>query len=289
MHDPAAVPGGGPAAVSTLDAPHAWGRVLAAFLSSEEFAQQFPAAPTWGPTIHRAVLERLGSHLNLPHTQDAGKPHARRAGASVLQVLRPFAESTPFNPSLNNLLGFEWMEIAPLIAGHPVAHPLPEAGYEAPSSEVELAQYCLFGHIEMDIQQMEQGFRLLMSSPVPVPVRLLQAQLVLQRSEIVVRYQFGHPYTPVRVLQVGGKAIAVSGIERLVTLLRQGVAEALCLVSYGYGTDALSFLPTFPQTLLESDRPPVLNDFLEDRVSVSIPVRPVATSVLFQATTVPSV
>lgn len=67
------------------------------------------------------------------------------------------------------------------------------------------------------------------------------------------------------------------------------MTEALCLVSYGYGTDALSVLPTFPQTLLESDRPPVLDDFLEDRVSVSIPVRPVATSVLFQATTVLSV
>lgn len=288
MHDPAAVPGGGPAAVSTLDAPHARGRLLAAFLSPEDFAQQFPAAPTWDPAIQQAVLERLGSHLDLPRTPDAGKPHARRAGASVLQVLRQFAENTPFSPGLNNLLGFEWMEIAPLIAGHPVAHPLHEGGYEAPSGEVELAQYCLLGHIEMDIQQMEQGFRLLMSSPVPVPVRLLQAQLVLQRSEIVVRYQLSHPYTPVRVLHVGGKAIAVSGIERLVTLLRQGVTEALCLVSYGYGTDALSFLPTFPQALLESDRPPLVGDFLGDRVSVGIPIRPVATSVLFQATTVPS-
>lgn len=286
MVDSGPIPGREPEHVSTFSVPHAWGRLLAAFLSAEEFARQFPVAPAWDLAVHQAVRERLGVHAGLERVPDAGKPRARRADGDVLPLLGEFVASMPFQPGLNNLIGFEWMEIAPLVAGHPVAHPLASYG-EGLAGELDIATYCLYGHPEIAVQQTEQGLCLMM--PSPVPVRPLQAQLIPQRSEVVVRYQLGRPHTPVRVLQVGGRAVAVSGLERLVALLRQGVSEALCLVSYGYGTDVLSFLPTFPRELLEADRPPLLGDFLDDRLSVNIPLRPTVTSVLFQATTVPPV
>jgi hypothetical protein len=78
---------------------------------------------------------------------------------------------------------------------------------------------------------------------------------------------------PISVLYIDDRAIALTHLERLVSLQEAGIKEALCLVHYGYGTEVLGLLQNADLSLATSDRPPYIDDFSNNQFMVRVPVQ----------------
>jgi hypothetical protein len=184
--------------------------------------------------------------------------------------------------SLNNLVGFEWVEISPLIAGRLVTEAAPWAESIPDHLDADaLAKVCLFSSAK--IPQVTVSLSPSGGPKVVTPVRVDVVPLGYQTGQaeidgidaIVLNAQFviRPALQPIQVLITNGRTIALSGLGRLVALKERGVDRALCAVSYGYGQDAVAMAPTIGLDLMDSIRPPLITDFLDASLSVQIPVR----------------
>lgn len=265
-------------------APFAMVSCLAGFLDEATLGFHIPTLTHLPSSLQGALRQRVERAATLPPYPRAGRPQFTPVTeSSVLQLLEHVAGKQEPRASLDNLLNFEWVEIAPLLAGHLVTDREPPPETHPRFQEIEsVARFCVLAGATLGAPTVERTgagpVRLL--SPVATHVDVgpigLQPVVVDEGREgliLTVHYILQPAVDPIRVFVVDGRAIAVSGLGRLVVLLRAGITRALCKVLYGYGVDSLSHLPTTPTTLLEATRPPVLADFLDQTVTVAMPVR----------------
>jgi hypothetical protein len=238
----------------------------------------------------QSVQQRISAAAVLDPVGNAGKPSFGRvieSGVLALleQVVRRSTQATP-----DNLIGFEWVEIAPLVAGHLVteAEPLSESMPE-PLDVLGVARVCLFSYAKLPAANISPNGAPQITVPVHAdlvhvghqPLRISQDGV--EQVLLVAQFLVQPLVQPVRVLVVEGRAIALSGLARLVALRRRGIERALCTVSFGYGHDSFITPPTVDSGMLASPRPPLIGDFDDTRVAVAIPVR-AETTVMTLAT-----
>ena len=271
--------------VSPLDRPFGVARCLAGFAEMGTLPSLIPNFPLLPLRARQQVIERLGRAAVLPASPHAGKPTFGRVEDDGVLALLTEAATGMAPPSPTNLVSFEWVEIAPLIAGHLCTDSVPNPE-QTPSGDDDLttARFCLLSYPNepflSGLGDGELGFR----SPDEHEIAPLGLQV--QNGIVTVRYGMRPRVKPIRVWVVDGVAIAVAGLGRLVWLLQRGARRALCAVSYGYGTDALAHMPTVPETLSRAARPPLMQDFLDESLSVSTPVRERETTTIFGVRTV---
>jgi hypothetical protein len=254
----------------------AQGRILAAFLTAES-ATRLPTLAQ-APAPVRTRIQSLFGRRPAPATPVTARfRHVREPDAmSVVAV----AAASGGPPTLSNLVGFEWIRIEGLIAGHYIAAPMPEPGRypdaKAPSGQV--AEFCMYGgRINPTDFVSIDGVGFLS----PEPLRFQPQGIRFESPVLSVDYQIQRPASPITVLAIDQRVIAVKHLERLVALQEAGVEEALCLVSYGYGTQVLGTLPTIEAAVLNAERPPLISDFLNNELAITIPVHTPRTLVKF--------
>lgn len=265
-----------------LTRPFAIAHCLAAFMNRDSIAQHLPLASSLPVASLRGIEDRFGRAAGLDAVPRAGLPQFTRVTEpSVLQLLEMVAQHST-QASLNNLVGFEWVEISPLIAGRLVTEAAPWAESIPDRLDADaLAKVCLFSSAK--IPQVTVSLSLAGGPKVVTPVRVDVVPLGYQTGQaeidgidaIVLNAQFviRPAVQPIQVLIANGRTIALSGLARLVALQERGVDRALCAVSYGYGQDAVTMAPTIGLDLIDSVRPPLVTDFLDASLSVQIPVR----------------
>jgi hypothetical protein len=253
------------------------GRILAGFLNEQSASRlaEFLRAPAADQKCMREKFEaitRVTSRNPLPPArfreideQEAIQALGRVAG----RCGGPFA--------LTNLAGFQWIEVAGIIAGRYVSAPMPTPG-RFPSSTAsveEIANFCLLGDrivIEEDLSMVVMPPNIVVVSPDKLRLLpQLHPNLGPQKG-LLIEYVIDREPSPISVFCVDDRVVAVTHQERLVALLEAGIKEALCLVYYGYGTEALTFLQQIEQLSLTGDNPPYITDFMDDELMVRVPV-----------------
>src|SRR6266404_1248206 len=256
------------------------GRILAGFLTEDSAATlpQFNEAPTSLQDALRQKFSKSGIHETGEIVAPASFRHVDEPEA--MAVLAGVALQCGGPIGLNNLVGFEWVQIAGILSGHYLAAPMPVADRvpRANGSISEIARFCLFGSRVQPEDLMATPSLEMIS---PERLRLQPISLGLAADGLTLKYAVDQEPSPIMVLLVDDHAIAVRYQERLVALLEAGVKEALCLISYGYGIEVLTTLPTVDPLWFASPRPPCIGDFLNEEVLVRIPVRTPRTMLRF--------
>jgi hypothetical protein len=254
----------------------AQGRILSAFLTAESATRLAILAQAPAP-VKTQLQSMFGRRPSPMAPVTAAFRHVHEPDAlSVVAVAAVSGGPT----TLSNLVGFEWVRIEGLIAGHYVAAPMPAPGRcpdaTAPSGQV--AQFCMFGGLinPNDFVSIDGvGF------VSPERLQFQSQGIRLEGPVLSVDYQIQRPASPITVLAIDHRVIAVKHLERLIALQDGGVQEALCLVCYGYGTHALSTLPTIEAAVLDAERPPLISDFSNNDLALQIPVHTPRTLVKF--------
>ncbi|MBB4637521.1 hypothetical protein [Longimicrobium terrae] len=265
-----------------LKRPYVESVALAGFMDPASAAASIPWLGALSPEALGEFQARFGAGARLGPADHAGKPsfHAVR-GPAALKVLAD-ARSLIQPSDAWNLAGFEWIAIEKLIAGRLFSDPVPIAELlPAAQDEGSIARFCIYGYgSQMLLEAVPGGPGLQSALPF-----LLDAAGPLQVNGDIV----GVPFrviplpTPVRVLVADDRAVALDGIGKLIALLRLGVKRALCVVHYGYSPSMMDVWPQLPQDLLAADRPPLIADFLDPAVAVSVPTRPRSTTAVLTA------
>lgn len=260
----------------------AW--VLAGFLDADTVRTHLRGYDALPGAVQQQLVGLFGAAAGMAADPVAGRARFHRVSEpNVLRLLRSLVPE--LQPATHNLVGFEWVEIAPIIAGQfatgrrPHQEDLPD-----PANPESLARFCLFAAGE------HTGFRLLNSGgrPALVSSAAITAQLVdgtLEGDVVTLRYQLTALPAPIRVMVASGRTIALTGIERLAALHSTGIERALCLVHYGYGIGMLGSLPRVPADVLQGNRPPLVRDLLDPGLATAIPIRAAATICAFQVQT----
>ena len=262
------------------------GRILAAFLSEDAAANlpEFCKLPLVSQNDIRAKFgtangNPLPNNLPVPKFRHVDEPEAINALAGA-------AAQCGGPPRLDNLVGFEWIEIATILAGHYVATPMPVAGRLSPiaASITDIVRYCMVGLpvLGQDLVILPDGGDLV----VPAPLRLRLNGLGFGSDGLTVQYSLDQEPSPITIWLVDDRAIAIRHQERLVGLHEAGVSEALCLVCFGYGLEMLQSMPTIAAASLESNRPPYVTDFCNEEMMVRIPVPTPKTLLRFSHQTI---
>lgn len=254
----------------------AQGRILAGFLSPES-AIRLPSFAQAPPPVRMRIQSLFGQRPLPANPVTARFRHVEEPDA--LQVIAVAAASGG-PPTLSNLVGFEWIRIDGIVAGHYIAAPMPEAGrcpdLTAPAGHI--AEFCMYGgRIGPNDFAPVDGLGFVS----PEPLRFQPQGMRFEGAMLSLDYHVQRPASPITVLAIEHRVIAVKHLERLVALQDGGVQEALCLVCYGYGTHVLSTLPTIEAEVLNADRPPLISDFSNNNVAVPIPVHTPRTLVKF--------
>jgi hypothetical protein len=275
-----------------LARPYAEARVLAAYLTAESIPDHVPHFEGLTEGVRTLIHERIGRGAEVKLVEHAGRPRMRRADQPEVRELLQQVGTTPGPRTHQNLCGFEWVEVDSLIAGH-LATPGVPLGRHAITTDANAAMvgaFCMRAAPQFGLEDIvfAPNGDVAIATAFRHAVQLHPEPFVLdqQTGALMVRYNLTLPLRPIRVLHVLGRAIAVGGLEKLVALAQMGIREALCIVSYGYGIDALGSLPTTPEHLLNSNRPPLIQDFVDDYLAVSVPVRSPATLTYFRSDTV---
>ena len=254
------------------------GRILAGFLT-EEAASGLPEFIRAPETDRTSAREKFG-FTDTATVDRVPYPAFRHVVESEVTAL--LQEVSPLcigPPSLSNFVGFEWVEIDGILAGHYVASPMPVADRfpKSTSPVSEIARYCIFGSrigpqdlVAVDVNVV---------SPEKLVLRPLGLNFGPQG--LTVTYAASQEASPVALLLVENRVIAVRHQERLVAMLEGGIKEALCLVHYGYGLAAIRSLPTVNPQLLNSLRPPRIVDFTNDKIMSRIHVPAPKTLLMF--------
>lgn len=264
-------------------------RVLVAFLTPHTLLNYVPHMGQLPAEARRTLEARVAAAPALSPCPRAGRPQFMKVTeADILNLVEAAVmASTP--AGLENLVGLEWIEVAPLLAGHLITGPMPKADrVPGPnSSDREIAAFCLFSFVKfspLDFAPLPAGRAGFASSlDLTLSVAAPQFEMNPQSLEVLVRYRATPRIAPIRVLLAAGKATAVTGLERLAALAQKGVTRALCAVSYGYGVDAILNMPSTPQELLDADRPPTISDLANDTAAMVVPVRSMITVARFSA------
>ncbi len=254
----------------------AQGRILAGFLTVES-AIRLPSFVQAPAAVRTRIQSLFGRRPSAATDATARFRHVDEPDAmNVVAVASASAGPT----TLSNLVGFEWVRIDSIVAGHYVAAPMPEAGrcpdLTAPPGQV--AEFSMYGgRIGPNDFVPVDGVGFVS----PEPLRFQPQGVRFEGPMLSVDYQVQRPASPITVLAIDHRVIAVKHLERLVALQDGGVKEALCLVCYGYGTHVLNSLPTIEVEVLNADRPPLISDFSNNDVGVPIPVHTPRTLVKF--------
>jgi hypothetical protein len=258
--------------------------LLAGFLDADSVREQMPGYDALPDRSQQEIAALFGAAAGLAVEPLVGHTRfARITEPNVLRLLRTLAGQ--LQPATSNLVGFEWVEIAPMIAGQFATGRRPaEEDFPNPTDAESLARFCLF--------TAGAGVGLQVSVVNGKPVLVSPAAVVPQffgwgaeADTITLKYKVAPLPNPIRVLVTGGRTIALTGIERLAALHSIGVERALCLVHYGYGMGMLGSLPRVPADVLQGARPPLVRDALDPALSVSVPVRPTVTVCAFDVHT----
>ncbi len=254
---------------------------LAGFLQQHTMHKHISQLASLTPGVLNNVISRLGRASELPPVPNAGKPAFERVSeTAVLRLLDQVAPRMTA-PGLENLIGFEWVEIAPLIAGRLVTEMEPWPESMPALDEIGIARFCLLSSGKLPRVQVtaQDPLRPMLVSALPVEVAGAQHQLLYTEQDgievavLVTQYAITQRVQPIRVLVANERAIALTGLSRLLALHLRGVKRALCAVSYGYGIDAGMAQPTVDPEDLYGSRPPLVADFANDNVATRIPVR----------------
>ena len=284
VNNPTGNPKVGSADEGPLGRPFATSRCLAAFLRPAFVARHVPQLRQLPQQVRLQIEQRMGRCQGLAPVSAAGKVRCNRVTeATVLRLLDQVAQSPSLLPaSLDNLIGFEWVEIATLLAGRLVtgAEPWPESLPEVLDIDA-VARYCMLSYAKLPMPRIEtdQAGNPRLVSAVRVETAGLHGELKVVRQNgiehaiLTVQYQLRPALQPIRVLIAGGRGVALTGLGRLLALRARGLERALCSVSYGYGQDAVLAFPSTEQDLLESVRPPLVTDFENAELAVELPVR----------------
>lgn len=282
---------GGAPTLGALARPFATAHCLAGFLDADSLLQHLPTLAALPPQVGAAIRERLGRAQALPDEPHAGRPQFDRVTEpSVLALLEFVVQQQSVAAGLDNLVGFEWVEIAPLIAGRLVTDAEPPIEAHPRLNDIDaLARFCMLSCATLPAVMTDAT-----EAPAGGPVRLISSvatDLVLvtvnperlrdadghEAVMVTMQYLIRPAVRPIRVLVADGRAVALTGLGRLAVLLRAGVERALCVVSYGYGIDALLALSTTPSTMLQASRPPLVADLFDSALTITVPVRPEVT------------
>jgi hypothetical protein len=277
-------PSGDRSGSSPLARPYAVARCLAGFMTADSALAHVPKIQGLPGDIARALEQRYGRSALLPPVPGAGQPQFTAVTEpSVLQLLEIAAAESAIQASLENLVGFEWVEIAPIIAGRLLAsEPWPES-LPAELNQDIVARYCALSCAVIPEVQQIQGPDGAPAVAFPVTVTAIQRPGFgiggveingVQHIVVNVQHILRPAVDPIRVLVAEGRTIALTGLGRLAALLERGVTRALCSVSYGYGQDAVMAPTTVPDALLFGARPPLISDLLDQQLTVHIPTRP---------------
>lgn len=256
-----------------LQRPYVESVALAGFMDAASAAASIPWLGALPQEALGAFQARLGAGAGLEPTERAGKPSFSAArGPAVLKVLVE-ARGLLQPSDAWNLAGFEWVEIENLIAGRLVSDPVPSAEFlPVPQNEGSIARFCVFGYGSQVILEAAPG-----GAPglhAALPFLLDPAGPMQMNGDIVIAPFRVIPLpAPVRVLVADDRVIALDGIGKLIALQRLGITRALCLVHYGYSASMMDAWPQTPVDLLGAARPPLVRDFLDDGVAVSVPTR----------------
>jgi hypothetical protein len=101
------------------------------------------------------------------------------------------------------------------------------------------------------------------------------AQVVSAEGGVEVRFFVGAHSSAITVTKIRDRLILQTGIHRAYLLAKLGVTEIPCILKpeEGFQSFAVTAYPVFvPQTLLQP-RPPILLDYLDDKLGVQIPLQ----------------
>lgn len=275
---------------SALMRPFSLAWCLPGFMREEELLRHVPSLEGLPAGAVAELRRRLGAAAALGPAAAAGAPSFRRVTeAGVLALLEQVAPQMN-QASLDNQVGFEWVEIAPTIAGRLTTggEPSPDAIPDVLDA-VGVARLCLqsFGKLPA-LHSSPPGGVPQITVPVHAELKLAGHQLIAEHGLLVVQYVVQPSVDPIRIAVIDGRTIALTGLERLITLRRRGVTHALCAVSYGYGQDVFHAPPTVDAAVLLGSRPPLISDFDDPRVAAPIPVRSPLTVMTLSAQTLRS-
>lgn len=247
--------------------PFAEACALAGFLTSDTVRNAIPSFDALPRATQEAVSDRFNASSDRVDTISIAPPRFHRV--EEREVLDFLASVAPLAPAgLENLLGFEWVEIRNIVAGHLLTRALqPAVSLPRAPSPIQIARYSLlsFG----DNLALNTSAQALMAD---VDFNLSLGGIQIHGSRIAVVYDIRPVFAPIHLLVVHRQVIAIRGLEKIVHLLEAGVNRALCLISYGFGETALPFLPSTPEEVLNSPRPPLATDFMDSSVAVRVPV-----------------
>ena len=264
----------------TVQRIYAEGRILAGYLT-EETAQLLPEFARAPASDQESVRAKFGLAANVKKDVPALSPSFRHVDEpEAIEILRRIAPRCGGPPNLSNLVGFEWVAISPIIAGHYVAAPMPLAGRFPTSgaSVQEITNYCMIGSsLSIEDVMINVADNLTLISPERLRLRPVPHANFGPQGGLLIEYLFEREPSPVTVLLLEDRVIALNHQERLVALQEQGIKEALCLVQYGYGMETLKYLPTINISVIDSENPPHIVDFTNEDLMVRIPVQTPAT------------
>jgi hypothetical protein len=104
--------------------------------------------------------------------------------------------------------------------------------------------------------------------------------------EVIYTLSFMPSY--LQVVHFSDRYILRDGYHRAVGLLMNGVAEVPCILIEAQSIEQIGFRPgLFPPAVVFGEKPPLLVDFLDDRVSQSIMFTPAGKSILIEGTEFP--
>lgn len=256
---------------SPVSRPFAESRLLSGFLSEEqaEALSAFRRAPE---AVRAEARSKFGIALSRPTVPSERVSFRPVEEPTALGLLQAFGLECGGVPSLANLVGFEWVSIRGLVAGHLLTEAMakPQKDIKAEASIDDVARYSLFGpplQLQEDLVQI--GPLVLLS---PSALRFVPEHMQFDARGVSVRYAMRPHPSPIRVLLLDNRAIATRHLERLVALHEAGHREALCVVHYGYGVDTISHMPSAP-ILAADSAPPRIADFSDATIMTRIPIR----------------
>lgn len=258
-----------------LSQPYVERRILAGFLRPDEVEIVYPASSQWPADVAERVRALHGAADNLDPRPDAG--HCLISPAiepGALEVLDPIARGIELPPVVT--VDFAWVEINNLIASASVADPLPTDTQLSNEDLKGIAEYSLF---EISGQPLIAGGGLLINS---APLEVAFAGTQLMGNQFIVRYQLIRSFSPIIVGYEEGRYYLLTDYGRVVHAISQNITRLLCIVYYGLDLDVADYGVKFPgqegralnhfgRKRLSVAAPPLVRDFLEQRVAAVFP------------------
>ena len=175
----------------------AQGRILAGFLNAES-ATRLPGFAQAPAAVKTRVQSLFGRRPSPAAPVTARFRHVEEPDAmSIVAVGAASAGPT----TLSNLVGFEWVRIDSIVAGHYVAAPMPEPGrcpdVTAPAGQV--AEFCMYGgRVAPNDFVSVDGVGFLS----PEPLRFQPQGVRFEGPMLSVDYQVQRPASPITVLAI---------------------------------------------------------------------------------------